>query len=382
MSIIKQNNDELYESGKRMRKARILHFELDSNLGGIESFLLNLYKEIDRDAVQFDFVTQSDTPALADEFLSLDANIYKVSSAKNVCRYQHDIQKLLLNGYDVVHVHKNSLANIVPIYCGVKADIPVFLHSHNTKPSMGKITYLLHEINKFKAYKMTEEHFACSSEAGHWMYGNKSFTIARNGIIAEHFKFEHSKRIEKRKELLIPEDAFVIGHVGRFTDQKNHEFLLDIFNEVNRMKEETILLLIGEGENRNKIERKAKKLGINDKVKFLGNRSDIPQLLMCMDAFVMPSLYEGLPISAVEAQAAGVKTFLANTISKETELSSAVIWFSIDDKAYNIAKIIIEKCKEQSDRSWYNTEVVNAGFAMEKTAKMLQNTYINAMMKK
>lgn len=358
-----------------MRKARILHFELDSNLGGIESFLLNLYKEIDRDAIQFDFVTQSDTPALAGEFLSLGANIYKVSSAKNVYRYQHDIQKLLLNGYDVVHVHKNSLANIVPIYCGVKADIPVFLHSHNTKPSMGKITYLLHEINKFKAYKMTEEHFACSSEAGHWMYENKGFTIARNGIIAERFKFEYSKRIEKRKELLIPEDAFVIGHVGRFTDQKNHELLLDIFNEVSQMKKETMLLLIGEGENRNTIERKAVAFGICDKVKFLGNRSDIPQLLMCMDAFVMPSLYEGLPISAVEAQATGVRTFLSDTISKETALGSGVCWFSIEESPEMIAKMIIEECKKELNRINCNSEIINAGFDMKLTANMMIEIY-------
>lgn len=363
----------------KMRKVRVLHFELSENVGGIESFLLNLYKEIDRDVVQFDFITQSDTPALARDFYSLGSNIYKVSSARNVYKYWHDIRKILLSDYDVIHIHKNSVANIIPLYCGVKAGVPIFLHSHNTMPSVGKITFLLHKINKFKAYKMAEEHFACSSEAGYWMYGNKNFTIVRNGIVTELFKFDYSKRNEKRKELSIPEDAFVMGHVGRFANQKNHAFLLDIFNDVNQMKEGAILLLIGEGENLDKIECKAKELGISDKVIFLGNRNDIPQLLMCMDAFVMPSLYEGLPISAVEAQATGVKTFLANTISKETEMSSTVTWFSIDDKTSNIAKIIIEKCNKENDRYWCNKEVVNAGFAMEETAKMLQNAYINAM---
>ena len=152
-----------------MSKIKILHFELDNNLGGIESFLLNLYKEIDRNVFQFDFITQSDKPALENDFLELGANIFKISKVKNTLQYKKDILKIMTNGYDIIHVHKNSLANIIPLYCANEQKIPVILHSHNTRPSVGKMTYILHQFNKNKAYKIVNEHFACSSEAGKWM---------------------------------------------------------------------------------------------------------------------------------------------------------------------------------------------------------------------
>lgn len=362
-----------------MEKVKVLHLELDAHMGGIESFLYNLYSQIDREHVQFDFVTRSNCPAMESELRKLGAKIYRVSSYKKPLTYMRDLNTVIENGYDVIHVHKNSAAVILPFIVAHKhKNIRVFVHSHNTRPSVNGISKALHMLNKGILWRYSDEHFACSEVAGKWLYGNKKFTIIRNGIVAEKFRFTDSQRIKKRNELSLEEDSFVIGHVGRFTYQKNHWFLIDIFNEVSRMKEKSILLLIGEGENREKIECKVKELGLGDKVRFLGNRSDIPQLLMSMDAFVMPSLYEGLPISAVEAQATGVNTFLADTISKETELSSAVTWFSIDDKASDIAKIIIEKCKKENDRLLCNAEVIKAGFAMENTAKMLQDAYNNA----
>lgn len=358
-----------------MRKIRVLHLELSSSIGGIESFLLNLYREMDRNLIQFDFVTQSEKPALQQEFLDLGANIYRVSSIKKLGDYQKDIRKIVASGYDVVHVHKNSLANIIPLFCGKKENIPVFLHSHNTKPSAGKFTYILHEINRDKAYKMTREHFACSTDAGKWMYGDKSFTLAKNGILVERFKFDEQKRRLARKKLEIQENAFVVGNIGRFTDQKNHSKLLDIFEKILKLNETSYLLLVGEGENKEKIKLKAEKLGITNKVKFLGNRNDIPELLMCMDAFVMPSLYEGLPIAAVEAQASGVRTFLSDTISKETELGSAVNWFSVEEPEKTIAEEIVRECQKEFDRIYCNSEIVEAGFSMKTTAKMLMETY-------
>lgn len=190
-----------------MSKIKILHFELDNNLGGIESFLLNLYKEIDRNVFQFDFITQSDKPALENDFLELGANIFKISKVKNTLQYKKDILKIMTNGYDIIHVHKNSLANIIPLYCANEQKIPVILHSHNTRPSVGKMTYILHQFNKNKAYKIVNEHFACSSEAGKWMYGNLPYDIVRNGILANRFKFNQLVRSNTRRLLEIPENA-------------------------------------------------------------------------------------------------------------------------------------------------------------------------------
>lgn len=365
-----------------MGKIKILHFELDNNLGGIESFLLNLYKEIDRNVFQFDFITQSDKPALENDFLELGANIFKISKVKNTLQYKKDILKIMTNGYDIIHVHKNSLANIIPLYCANEQKIPVILHSHNTRPSVGKMTYILHQFNKNKAYKIVNEHFACSSEAGKWMYGNLPYDIVRNGILANRFKFNQLVRSNTRRLLEIPENAFVIGHVGRFTNQKNHEKLIDIFKEILKINKSSYLLLIGEGENKKRIFEESEKLGLLERIKFLGNRNDIPELLMGMDAFVMPSLYEGLPISAVEAQASGLKTFLSDKISKETQLSSVVDWFSIENDSDIIAKLIIEGSKNKIDRTDCNNEIIKAGFSMESTAKNIEKTYIRYIMNK
>ena len=143
-----------------------------------------------------------------------------------------------------------------------------------------------------------------------------------------------------------------------------------------KTNENSYLLLIGTGENKDFIKKKAIKLGIINNVKFLGNRNDIPDLLMAMDAFVMPSLYEGLPISAVEAQATGLKTYLSDKISKETELSSVVNWFSIEWDACSIAKLILEGTKLSNNRTLSNDEIIKAGFSMELSAKFIQETYI------
>lgn len=360
-----------------MKKIRILHFELDHNLGGIEMFLLNLYKEIDRNLIQFDFITQSDTPALENDLKDLGANIFKVSNSNNVLKYRNDILKIIsLKEYDLIHIHKNSLANIIPLLCAKKRNLPVILHSHNTRPSTGKISYLLHIINKNKAYKLANEHFACSNEAGKWMYGNLHYDIIRNGILTDNFRFNSQKRKKIRLSMELPEDAFIVGNVGRFTKQKNHEKLIDIFNDILKTNENSYLLLIGTGENKDFIKKKAIKLGIINNVKFLGNRNDIPDLLMAMDAFVMPSLYEGLPISAVEAQATGLKTYLSDKISPETELSSVVNWFSIEWDACSIAKLILEGTKISNNRTLSNDEIIKAGFSMELSAKFIQETYI------
>lgn len=256
-----------------MKKIRVLHFELDSVRGGIESFLYNLYSQTDKEKFQFEFVTSAHTAALENEFVQMGAIIHHISSYSNIFKYVSDIKKILSQDYDVVHIHKNSAANIIPIIlckrCKVKN---IIVHSHNTLPSKGKITSVLHKINKSYVNNNISGRFACSKEAGEWMFGSNKFKVLSNGILTKQFLFSESVRKDKRKELNISRDCFVIGHVGRFTEQKNHKLLLEIFGEILKHNNSAKLLLIGKGELEEYIHNLCIKKNMQKSVMFLGAR--------------------------------------------------------------------------------------------------------------
>ena len=360
-----------------MRKTRVLHLELDEQLGGIESFLYNLYTEIDRDRIQFDFITRSENPAKGNELRELGANIYILPSYNRPLRYMKELDRVISKGhYDVVHIHKNSAAVIFPFYVTRKhKDIRVFVHSHNTQPSIRGITSVLHEINKTFLYKNSDEHFACSKIAGEWLYGGRdSFSVLRNGIITSKYKFDEEKRKRKRQELSISDDAFVIGNVGRFTEQKNQKRLVELFEEFHKHIANSYLLLVGDGNLRNKIELYIDTNKIEN-VKFLGIRDDIPDLMMAMDAFVMPSLYEGLPIVGVEAQAAGLDLYLSDTISRETGLLNSVKWFDLNETNQEIVKRIQIHKVSADERMQRNNEIKIQGYDINQTAQILLKKY-------
>ena len=364
-----------------MNKIRILHFELTENIGGIETFLYNLYSTIDREKFQFDFVTTAEKPAYGNEMKKLGGNIYQISSYINIVSYKKDIRNLLKNKYDIVHVHKNSAANIIPLLEAKREGHSlIIIHSHNTAPSKGKISRLFHKINKNTLYNIADYHLACSEIAGHWMYGNKKYETVKNGIDVEKFLFESNKQESIRKELGIAESTFVIGNVGRFSEQKNHMRLLDIFYKIIQYKPDSKLLLIGEGILKKKCEEKTHKLGLDNKVLFLGKRNNVADLMQVMDSIVMPSLFEGLTVAAVEAQASGIYLFLSDTISRETEISKNVSWFSLNQSDEKIARMIVEKgIPNERVRLQANHDVTKSGYDMITTSKRIEELYFNKL---
>lgn len=363
---------------KGTEKIRILHFELSENVGGIESFLFNLYSNLNRDKFQFDFVTTSEKPAFGEKLKELGGNIYKVSPYRNLLAYRTDVRKILQRNYDVVHVHKNSASNIIPLIEARRARVSrIIVHSHNTAPSKGKVTTILHQINKKRLYELSDIHLACSDVAGKWMYGDRKFEVVRNGIDTDKFRFDKNRRDVKRRELNVSDKTFVIGNVGRFTEQKNQVRLLDIYSEVKKKNSDSRLLLIGEGDLKESCVVKAKELGIEKNVMFLGNRNDVADLMQAMDAFVMPSLFEGLPIVGVEAQAAGAHVFLADTISKETEITSNVTWFGLEQTDEEIARMILSSgVSTDLERLKANKDVRKAGYDMFSTCKRIEEIYL------
>lgn len=361
------------------KKIKVLHFELEAVTGGIESFLYNVYSVIDRNKIQFDFVTTVEKPALAKPLKELGGKIFTVSSLKNPYKYIKDINSILKNGnYDIVHLHKNSAANILPVYVIKKyKNIKIIVHSHNTRPSCGKITYLLHYLNRGILWKNSDIHLACSKIAGNWLYGeSKEFKVIKNGILAEKYKFKKENQKECRCRLGIPDNATVIGNVGRFSIQKNQKRLLEIFKCIYEIDKNVYLIMIGEGEEKANIKTKIKTNKFKDNIRCLGNQTDINKFMAAMDIFIMPSLYEGLPIVAVEAQASGLIVWLADTISSETEISRGVRWFCLENDNQNIAKkVLIQGKNNCEERVKQNQEVINNGFDVKSTSDYLGNLY-------
>lgn len=292
--------------------------------GGVESMLMNYYRHIDRTKVQFDFICDEDSTNIPyEEIKELGGRVILCPPYQKLSKYLKFLTELFRkNNYRIVHSHINTLS-VFPLYAAKKAGVRTRIaHAHSTSNKKEwKKTIFKNILRPFSKLYATDC-FACSDLAGLWLFGNKAFndkkiTIIPNAIDLDKFKFDEKARKQLRKELDIKADTFVVGHIGRFVPQKNHTFLIDIFNELHKEKADSVLLLIGQGPLEEKIKQKVEKLGLTDSVKFLGQRNGTNKLYSAMDVFVLPSLYEGLPVVGVEAQANGLPSFFSECITKE-----------------------------------------------------------------
>lgn len=307
------------------------------NSGGVESFVMNYYRKMDKDKIQFDFIVDEDSELpQKEEIEKLGGNIIRVPSYQHIFKYMNRLIKIFNeNNYEIVHSHLNSLS-VFPLCCAYIAKVPYRIaHSHSTSNRKEKIKNILKNILKPFSKIFATNYFACSEHAGRWLFGDKTFdfgkvNIVHNAIDVDRFKFNEEIRKKVRKDLNL-EGKFVIGHVGRFVTQKNHEFLIDIFNEVCKEKEESVLLLIGEGPLENKIRDKVKSLKLEKKVYFLNVRNDVNELMQAMDIFVFPSLYEGLGIVAIEAQCSGLKCICSTEVPNEVKVSNAIDFIELNN---------------------------------------------------
>lgn len=369
-----------------MKKIRVLHFELSDKIGGIESFLFNLYKMIDHDKFIFSFITTVDEPGYENEFAELGATIYKIPPYYKFYDNKKAIKNILEYGQqDIIHIHKNSAANILPVvYAKRYANVPIVLHSHNTKPSIVGATDFLHQINRSYLNRSADYKLACSNKAGKWLFNDDNFMVIKNGIISYNYRYDSDVRVAKRKELGLNESSFVIGHIGRFSSQKNHEMLIEIFRMIKLRIDDSYLILVGVGDLQEKIKGKVRERNLSDCVLFLGERKDIPALLSSMDAFVFPSLYEGLGIAAIEAQAAGLQTYISDGVVKETEVSSFVSRFALSDPLDEIAEKICNdrENKADNDRNRGQSQIICAGYDMSVSAGEIEKIYTETVEKK
>ena len=357
---------------------RVLQVVPNMQAGGIETLIMNLYRNIDRSKIQFDFLVHYKGKFFYDdEIRKLGGKIYHLSvrDDNNLPKYIRDLNNFFRNHpeYKAVHGHMVSTAVFYMSFAkkyGVKLRI---VHSHNTNTVSGLKGLVKSKLAKL-APLFANQYFACGEAAGKYLYGNNKFTIFNNGIDLEKFRYNPSVREEYRNKLGL-KNKFVVGHIGRFNMQKNHKFIIKVFNEIQKLEPNSILLLIGDGELKNTVEKYVNELGLKSKVKFMGVRKDISNLYQAMDIFILPSLFEGLPVVAVEAQDSGLPIVASDNITKEIGLTSVVNFESLNKSPSVWAHKILEVNKKLDFRKSNQTELKIKGYDIKSEAKSLSKFY-------
>ena len=367
---------------------RILQIGMTKNIGGIETYLMQQFEHLDRSKLIYDFVniTSEYEIVFKEKILKYGGKIYGIRSRhSNPIRHYWQWIKLLnkiAKNYKAIVLNSNSIIYVFPIFIARFFGIPMrIMHAHNAgfEQKNGFFKELIIFINRILLKWGATDYFACSKKAGHWMFGpHAHFTVIPNAIDCNKFKFNEDMR-EKMRSTLNIQECFVVGHVGRFAFQKNHEFLIDIFNEIHTIKNNAVLLLIGDAVGNltylNNIKEKIDEFGLTKSVIFMGMRDDVPQLMQAMDCFVFPSHFEGLCIAGIEAQASGLPCFFSDTISEEIKITSDVHFISLRESADYWARIIL--LNKVKDRSKRNEEVKKSWFDINNCILKIQNIFIN-----
>ena len=350
--------------------------------GGVESVIMNYYRNVNRDLIQFDFICDEDSTNIPyDEIKKLGGNVIIVPPYQKLTKYIKELKKLFKNKkYRIIHSNINTLS-VFPLYAAKKAGIPIRIaHSHSTSNKKEwKKTLIKNFLRPFSKMFATN-YFACSELSGRWLFGNKTFndgkvTIINNAIDLDVFKYNKNIRKEKRKEFGIDNTTLVIGHIGRFVAQKNHVFLIDIYNEIYKKNKNSMLILVGQGPKFNEIKEKVKKLNLNKNVLFLGQRDDVNELYQIFDVFLLPSLYEGLPVVGIEAQATGNLCYLSDDMTKETKILDSTIFMSLRNSANEWSDSILNEVKKYKKHDTVD-EVSRYGFNIKKEASKLEKEYL------
>ena len=371
---------------RQKQPIRILHILHSMNRGGAETMIMNYYRNIDREQVQFDFLlTVQGKSDYEEEILSMGGRIYHITplTLTSMGGYLKDIQRFLKEHreYRIVHSHTSS-KSVFPLRIAKKMGIPVRIsHSHNLFiGNTGSPKEMLRRLLRKPLHKVSNFNFACSKEAAVWLYGEdfwkqQKVQILKNAIDVKKFSYQEEIRKEYRQKFGL-ENKFVIGHVGRFDQQKNHTYLLEIFSKVLEQQENARLVLVGEGKLCPEIKEKAKRLNIQEKIIYTGLREDVPELMQMMDTFVFPSLFEGLGIVLIEAQTAGLPCFASkNVIPKEAAVTDLVKFISLEESAKSWADKILQ-VENQQERKSRVSMVQDAGYDICVEAKKLEEFYL------
>lgn len=376
-------------TNREPRALRVLQVGMTRNLGGIETYLIEQFRHLDQTKIDYDFVNITGEYSICyeDEILASGSKIFKVVSRhKNPLLHYWQWFNILLQHkgvYDVIVLNTNSLEYVFPLVLGKVFGIPVrVIHSHNSgfENKQGLARRLLVGMNKKLLAWSANLRFACSQFAGQWMFKDNPYHVIYNAIDIHKYDEDLSVRDEMRQALNL-DTALTLLHVGRFSYQKNHSFLLDIFKEVHSIQPDSVLLLVGditeESEFLRDVKRKIGEYGLENSVRLLGRRDDVNRIMQAADVLVMPSFFEGLTVVGIEAQACDLPLLLSDTVTKELGLLPSTQFISLDAGAKAWAEVIVNS-KQHNRRSRYE-ELKAAGydiaFETERVEKLLIDAY-------
>lgn len=357
---------------------RVLIVSTTMDRGGAETLVMNVFRKLDRTRVMFDFVLHCNyRSAYEDEIESLGGIIYRLPFFRvyNEHSYRRAFREFFKAHpeYKTVHAHIDNSASVFLDEAN-RCGLHTIAHSHCTSNGKGPRAWIRNFYRK-NLYRIAEYRFACSEDAGVWLYRNRApFTVIRNGIDTEKFRYNDQARSEIRKELNIPENAVVLGHVGRFDPVKNHVFILQVFEELLKKHPDAYLVLAGDGPTMQGAVDAAKHAGLTDRVIFTGSRQDVYRLYSAFDVFVFPSIHEGLPLTLIEAQCSGLPCVVSSHLTDEFEITNLIkrvdLSLSPDVWAQNV-----ESCLSAA-RTDNACVVAEKGYDIGFTARQLQDFYI------
>ena len=366
---------------KDSKVVRIAHIVGKWVGGGVEAFLMNYYKNIDHSKIQFDFICDDDSINIPyEEIEKLGGKVILIPPYQKVVKYQKELRRVLKDGnYSIVHSHINTLS-VFPLMAAKKAGIPIRIaHSHSTTNKTEWKKNLMKQVLRLFAKVYPTHYYACSEHAGRWMFGDKVYdegkvTLVNNAIDLDNFKYDEKFRAKKRKEFDIKDSTLVVGNIGRFVTVKNHSFLIDIFNEIYKKNNDSILLLAGQGPLVDEMKGKVKGLGLENNVMFLGQIDNVYEVYQAMDLFILPSLYEGLGMVLIEAECAGLPCFASTEVPEIAKVNDNMKFISLEEDANIWADKILDAIKGY-ERVDCTKDVQNAGYDIKLEVKKLEKKY-------
>lgn len=349
-------------------------------LGGTETMLMNWYRNFDKNLLQVDFVCYGNKEGAYDEEIKkLGGKIYRLPSKReNLIKNLTGIYKICKeNKYEIIHVHMDAMS-FYPILmaklAGVKTRI-CHCHSTNHLYTSQINLWLKNLLTRLLPFVATDL-FACSEASGKWLYRNKDFTVFHNAIQLERFEYSPEKEKRVRDDLGIA-GKLVIGNVGNMNYPKNHIFMIDVFSEVKKIQDNAVLLLIGDGPDREIVEKKIQDLCIEKDVLLLGQRNDVNDIIQSFDVFILTSIFEGFPVVLVEAQAAGIPCVISDSITEEVKITNLIETVSLKEEANIWAKCVLGQARR--GKSCTNDLIINNGFDIAQESKKLESFYLSRL---
>lgn len=366
---------------------RILVMGMSKDRGGMETFIMNYYRHIDRHQLQFDFISYNEAPYCAEEIRTLGGRCFVITGRSADYRKN----KRELKDFFAAHGHEYTalwyncclISDLTLLKLAAKYNIPRrIIHAHNSQAMGSRLTNTLHRLYKGRLERYATDFWACSARSGEFFYKKSilesdKFRIITNAIDTGAFAFHPETRKRLREELGIS-DAFVLGNVARLDPEKNHSFLLEVFSQIRRQRPSSVLLIVGQGRLETELKAKARLLGLESCVKFLGERNDVPDLYCAMDAFILPSQFEGLPMTLIEAQAAGLPSFTSTEAVPQKAAATPLLSFlSLSEGAEKWAERICTESEKSpfSQRSDAEKFLSGSEWNIKQAAALLEELF-------